>query len=71
MKKNLSKKKKKKKKKIAPPYPRDIRRAEAWYGLQTWRQLNPSALMDLHRNDDLAWKSIRGETSRPPDHIFS
>ena len=37
----------------------------------TWRQLNPSVLMDLHRNDDLAWKSIRGETSRPPDHTFS
>ena len=32
--KSLQKKKRRKKKTIAPPYPRDIRRAEAWYGLR-------------------------------------
>ena len=51
------------------------RHPQSWggsMGFGTWRQLNPSVLiLDGLRWDLCSSKSIRGETSRPPDHTFS
>ena len=50
------------------PYFRDIRRAGATYGLQTWRRLCPSAF--IYRSDVLAQKGS-GETLAGPQTIYS